>query len=136
MGELFVLVSRPALAETKIRFCRICEALCGLEIDLQDGRAVDIRPDAEHPATAGFACIKGLQQHHMYSSPDRLLRPLARSAGELAAVVERCRDVRLSFCDPRVADPFRIPPDAAYNPVMCFHNGICDSSAPFHDADG
>jgi anaerobic selenocysteine-containing dehydrogenase len=60
-------------------FCRICEALCGLEVDVEAGRAVATRPDADHIATRGFGCTKGLRQHAIYGSPDRLTRPLARA---------------------------------------------------------
>ena len=31
---------------TETTFCRICEALCGLEVDVEDGRVTEIRPDA------------------------------------------------------------------------------------------
>ncbi len=64
---------------TEHTFCRICEALCGLEVDVDQGRIVDIRPDEDHVATRGFGCLKGLKQHKMYGSPDRLLHPETRS---------------------------------------------------------
>ena len=67
------------MTETRHTFCRICEALCGLEVDVADGRVVAARPDRAHVATAGFACPKGLEQHRMYGSPDRLEHPLKRS---------------------------------------------------------
>jgi formate dehydrogenase len=66
------------MAETKSTFCRICEALCGLEATIEDGRVTDLRPDQDHVATQGFACVKGLKQHRMYASPDRLAYPLKR----------------------------------------------------------
>jgi len=61
-------------------FCRICEALCGLEITTQDGRITKMRPDAAHVATDGFSCVKGLKSFKLYDSPDRLLYPLRRTA--------------------------------------------------------
>ncbi|MEZ4287633.1 MAG: molybdopterin-dependent oxidoreductase [Polyangiales bacterium] len=64
-------------------FCRICEALCGLEVDVDGNQIVDIRPDKSHVATRGYSCIKGLKQHKMYGSPDRLMFPLHRRNGEL-----------------------------------------------------
>ena len=66
------------MKETRQTFCRICEALCGLEVDVEDGRVVEIRPDADHVATGGFACTKGLKQHRMFDSPDRLKYPSKR----------------------------------------------------------
>ncbi len=66
------------MAETRQSFCRICESLCGLDVSVENERIVDIRPNERHAATAGFACIKGLNQHKMYDSPDRLSHPQKR----------------------------------------------------------
>jgi anaerobic selenocysteine-containing dehydrogenase len=70
------------MLETKTTFCRICEALCGLEVDVEDGKIVDIRADDEHVATDGFGCPKGLKQHRILSSPDRLQYPMKRVGSE------------------------------------------------------
>jgi formate dehydrogenase len=59
-------------------FCRICEALCGIELTVDEGRVVDIRPDGDHVATGGFGCVKGMRQHELYGSPDRLRYPMKR----------------------------------------------------------
>ena len=64
--------------ETKYTFCRICESLCGLEVEVEKGAVRAIRPDGEHVTTRGFACPKGLYQHELYASPDRLERPRRR----------------------------------------------------------
>ena len=66
------------MPETETTFCRICEALCGLEVDVENGRITDIRPDDAHVATEGFGCPKGLKQHKIYDSPDRLRHPMKR----------------------------------------------------------
>ncbi|MDH4042535.1 MAG: molybdopterin-dependent oxidoreductase [Gammaproteobacteria bacterium] len=64
--------------ETKYTFCRICEASCGLVADVQDDKVVSIAPNRDHHGTLGFSCMKGLHQHRMYDSPDRLRYPLKR----------------------------------------------------------
>ena len=64
--------------KTHHTFCRICESLCGLEINTQNNRVVAIKPNEDHVATDGFSCVKGLYQHEMYQSPDRLKYPLKR----------------------------------------------------------
>ncbi len=71
----------PTLGPTETRhtFCRICESLCGLEVTLQGGEITQIRADHDHVGTAGFACIKGVKQHRLYASPDRLLHPMRRT---------------------------------------------------------
>jgi len=74
------------MAETVQTFCRICEALCGLEVTVEGDRVVDIKPDDDHVATRGFGCLKGLKQHRMYDTPDRLLYPMQRVDGELQRV--------------------------------------------------
>ncbi|MCT4623803.1 MAG: molybdopterin-dependent oxidoreductase [Schleiferiaceae bacterium] len=64
--------------EKQHTFCRICESLCGLEVEKQGNKIISIKPDKDHVATAGFACPKGLKQHHIFSSPDRLKYPMKR----------------------------------------------------------
>ncbi len=59
-------------------FCRICEALCGLEVRVEDNRVVSVHPDPQHVATRGFSCPKGLKQARLYDSPDRLKHPEKR----------------------------------------------------------
>lgn len=64
--------------EKQHTFCRICESLCGLEIEKQGNKIISIKPDKDHVATQGFACPKGLKQHHIFNSPDRLKYPMKR----------------------------------------------------------
>src|SRR5210317_1077437 len=70
------------MKRTKHTFCRICESLCGLEVEIENDRVVAIRPDDKHVATEGFSCVKGLKQHEIYSSPDRLMHPLKKVDGK------------------------------------------------------
>ncbi|MDH3202186.1 MAG: molybdopterin-dependent oxidoreductase [Myxococcales bacterium] len=74
------------MTETKHTFCRICEALCGLEVTVDGDQIIDIKPDSKHVATQGYGCLKGLKQHRMYDTPDRLLYPMQRIGGELQRV--------------------------------------------------
>jgi len=66
-------------AITQHTFCRICESLCGLEVTTENNKVVEIRPDDKHVSSAGFSCIKGLKQHEMYNSPDRLKYPMKKT---------------------------------------------------------
>lgn len=60
-------------------FCRICESLCGLEVDIDgEGKIAAIRPDTDHVESEGFACVKGLKQDRLFGSPDRLQYPMKR----------------------------------------------------------
>ena len=73
------------MAETVTTFCRICEALCGLRVTVDGGKIQRIDPDPEHVATDGFACVKGLKQHQLYDSPDRVRFPMKRVGSGVAA---------------------------------------------------
>jgi anaerobic selenocysteine-containing dehydrogenase len=66
------------MAETVTTFCRICEALCGLRVTVEGNTIQEIAPDPDHVATDGFACVKGLKQHRLYDSPDRVRFPMKR----------------------------------------------------------
>ncbi len=62
--------------------CKVgaCEPFCGLEIDVDDGRMVAVRPDHSHPISKGYACIKGMRVLDYQYDPDRLLHPVRRKA--------------------------------------------------------
>ena len=62
--------------------CKVgaCEPFCGLEVEVEDGRMVAVRPDPKHPITAGYACIKGMHVPDYQNDPDRLLHPIRRGA--------------------------------------------------------
>lgn len=59
-------------------FCRICEAACGMVATVEDGRVTKLRPDPEHPLSAGYACPKGIAMTEVQNDPDRVLHPLRR----------------------------------------------------------
>ena len=74
-------------AEEKVTYCRICEPLCGLVATVEDGEVTKLRPDADHPLSAGFACPKGIAMTDVQNDPDRVLHPLQRRAdGEFEQV--------------------------------------------------
>ena len=64
--------------EHKSTFCRICEPLCGMVATVEDGRLVALRPDKDHPLSAGFACQKGIAFTEVVNDPDRVTTPLRR----------------------------------------------------------
>ena len=55
-----------------------CPDTCAWHITVEDGRAVELRGDREHPFTRGALC--GKVDHYLDAlySPDRLLYPLRR----------------------------------------------------------
>ncbi len=70
-------------AKTIRTTCKIgaCEPFCGLEVDVEKGRIVAVRPDPAHPISRGYACIKGMRVLDYQNDPDRLLHPLKRTMG-------------------------------------------------------
>jgi anaerobic selenocysteine-containing dehydrogenase len=63
---------------TAHKTCNLCEATCGLLIDVEDNRVVDIRPDPEDPISRGHMCAKALALKEVQEDPDRLRRPVRR----------------------------------------------------------
>jgi anaerobic selenocysteine-containing dehydrogenase len=64
----------------KVTFCRICEPLCGMIATVEDGKLTALRPDKDHPLSAGFACQKGIAFAEVVNDPDRVVTPLRRRA--------------------------------------------------------
>ena len=54
------------------RTCPLCEAVCGLAIDVEDGRITAIRGDDADPFSKGHICPKGVALQDVHSDPDRL----------------------------------------------------------------
>ena len=65
------------------RTCPLCEASCGLEIVLEDGRPVRVRGDKEDVFSKGYLCPKGASLIDLEMDPDRLRGPLVRRNGRL-----------------------------------------------------
>ncbi|MEZ5571115.1 MAG: molybdopterin-dependent oxidoreductase [Halioglobus sp.] len=74
-------------ATTQYTFCRICEAACGLIVDIdENGKLTRIAPNEAHIASKGYACLKGLKAHEFRDSPDRITQPMKRVNGKLVAI--------------------------------------------------
>ncbi|MEZ5568029.1 MAG: molybdopterin-dependent oxidoreductase [Halioglobus sp.] len=73
-------------ATRKHTFCRICEAQCGLHVDVGDNQVLAIEPNREHVASQGYACIKGLRMADFVHSPDRLQTPMKNVNGEFVPI--------------------------------------------------
>ena len=56
-----------------------CPDTCGLLIEVQDGKAVKVSGDPDHPFTRGSLCVKMNHYQDTVHSPLRLTRPLFRT---------------------------------------------------------
>ena len=67
-------------AERHYRACNLCEAMCGLEIELQDGDITAIRGDKQDAFSRGHICPKAVALQDIHRDPDRLRYPMRRTA--------------------------------------------------------
>lgn len=65
---------------THYRTCHLCEAICGVEIRVRGSEIVSIRGDEQDPFSRGHICPKALGIKDVHEDPDRLRKPLRRTA--------------------------------------------------------
>jgi anaerobic selenocysteine-containing dehydrogenase len=67
---------------TALAACNLCEAICGLELTIEDRPAgpmvVSVRGNAADPLSRGHICPKGVALADVYEDPDRLRQPVKR----------------------------------------------------------
>ena len=56
-----------------------CPDTCAMLVTVEDGKAIEVCGDPEHPFTKGGLCVKVNNYQDKVYSPDRLLHPLRRS---------------------------------------------------------
>ncbi|MGZ8743435.1 MAG: molybdopterin-dependent oxidoreductase [Nocardioides sp.] len=66
--------------ETRRGVCNLCEAICGLVLTLEDGRVTGVRGNPDDPLSRGHICPKAFALQDVYDDPDRLRRPVRRTA--------------------------------------------------------
>jgi anaerobic selenocysteine-containing dehydrogenase len=64
------------------RICPFCEACCGLELTLENGRVTRVRGHAEDVFSQGYLCPKAVALRDLHEDPDRLRRPLIKRNGK------------------------------------------------------
>ena len=62
------------------RVCPFCEATCGLAVEVEGDRIVGVRGDREDPFSRGYICPKAYGLKELYHDPERLRRPVRRTA--------------------------------------------------------
>ena len=56
--------------------------LCGMLVDVEDGRLLGVRGDPDNPDSRGFLCVRGQASREILDNPRRLLHPLIRARRE------------------------------------------------------
>jgi anaerobic selenocysteine-containing dehydrogenase len=64
--------------EKRLGVCNLCEAICGLELTIDEGVVTGVRGNPEDPLSRGHICPKGVAIADIYTDPDRLKHPVRR----------------------------------------------------------
>lgn len=124
-------------------YCRICEASCGLVVDIEtneNGSEVIRRiiPDAEHPISKGYACIKGTSLAGIHHDPDRVNVPLKRVKGAqgnaiwekisweqaIGEIAKRSRELKQKYGANALAHYTGNPSFANFKNILCTQDFI------------
>jgi anaerobic selenocysteine-containing dehydrogenase len=68
------------------RACNLCEAICGVRIEVEDGRIMSIRGDDRDPFSRGHICAKAVALKDVHEDPDRVRRPLRRKGSDFEEI--------------------------------------------------
>ncbi len=71
---------------TKYRTCNLCEALCGLSIEVEDNKVLSIKGDKEDVFSRGHICPKAVALKDLHEDPDRLKTPMHKVDGEWKSI--------------------------------------------------
>ncbi len=63
------------MSEWKKTWCSLCAVTCGLEMEVEDGKIINVRPDPTSPRSNGYCCRKGRTAKYFVDHGDRLLYP-------------------------------------------------------------
>ena len=70
------------MTDTHFRTCSLCEAMCGLAIEVEGDRILSIRGDEADVFSRGYLCPKAVALKDLHEDPDRLRTPLRRRGSD------------------------------------------------------
>ena len=68
--------------QTVHRQCNLCEAHCGITVEVDGADVLRITGDPDDPTSKGYICPKAAALTDLYEDPDRLSKPVRRVDGE------------------------------------------------------
>src|SRR2546429_3226261 len=71
---------------TRLHTCMLCEAVCGLAVELDGAKLKSIRGDADDPFSRGHICPKAAAIGDVQGDPDRIREPQRREGGRWRSV--------------------------------------------------
>jgi anaerobic selenocysteine-containing dehydrogenase len=72
------MTTGSAGAETRFATCMLCEASCGLKLQVEGGRAVRIEGNPDDALSRGHICPKAVALEDVRLDPDRVVEPCVR----------------------------------------------------------
>ena len=63
------------------RTCHLCEAMCGVAIEVKEGHIASIKGDDNDPLSKGHICPKAVALQDLHEDPERLRQPMRKTAG-------------------------------------------------------
>ena len=71
------------MPDHRLRICPLCEATCGLQLEVAGRQVRAVRGDTLDPFSEGYLCPKGVAMGDLDADPDRLRHPLIRDGKRL-----------------------------------------------------
>lgn len=63
------------MSEWKKTWCNLCAVTCGLELEVENNKIINVRPDPTSPRSSGYCCRKGRTAKYFVDHGDRVLYP-------------------------------------------------------------
>ena len=74
------------MPKTVHRVCTLCEAHCGINVEVEGAKVLRISGDPEDPMSQGYICPKAAALADLYEDPDRLRTPVKRVGNEFVPI--------------------------------------------------
>src|SRR5207237_8085287 len=76
------------MTATRISYatCPLCEATCGLEIEIRGREILSIRGDAQDVFRSGYMCPKAYSLKELHADPDCIHEPMVRRGDQWMSV--------------------------------------------------
>src|SRR3546814_21099753 len=67
--------------QVQMRTCPLCEGMCGIEVRVQDGQVLSVRPDRDNVFSRGHMCPKGRTKGALHHDPELFNGPVVKKQG-------------------------------------------------------
>lgn len=74
------------MGEWKKTQCNMCQVSCGLEMEVENNKIINVRPDKDSPKSKNYCCRKGRAVKYYQDNTERLDYPLKRVGDEFVRI--------------------------------------------------